>query len=133
PLEDRYFLPDKRAAVEGEILRKLGQPGCSYETFLFSIEGYLSAFNNQHACVVDNPKPINFTALYPFRVHYVSNDLYVSEIAREYDRSLLGQKITAINDRPVAEVEQKLIGFTSAESLWTKRTSLELPPFPYSR
>src|SRR5436190_24231448 len=41
PLEDRYFPPDKRAAMEEEILRKLGQRDCSYETFLFSIRRYL--------------------------------------------------------------------------------------------
>jgi hypothetical protein len=133
PLQDRYFPPDKRAAMEQEILTHLGQPDCSHETFLMSVERYLGAFHCQHACVVENPRPLNFTALYPFRIHYVSNDLYVSNIGREYDRSLIGQKIMAINDQPVSEVEQKLISFVSAESPWTKRTSLELPPFPYSR
>ena len=131
PLEDRYFPPEKRAAMEQEILRKLGQSGCSYETFVLSLERYLGAFNCQHAGIVDNPKPINFTASYPFRIHYVSNDLYVLNIAREYDCSLIGQKITAINDLPVSEVEQKLFNFISAESLWTKRASLE--PFAYSQ
>src|SRR5829696_5536215 len=29
PLADRYFAPDKRAAMEQEILRKLGEPDCS--------------------------------------------------------------------------------------------------------
>ncbi len=133
PLEDRYFPPEKRAAMEQEILRNLGQPGATYETFLFSVERYLGAFNNQHARVVDNPRPIHFTGLYPFRVHYVSNDLQVLDISSEYDCSLIGQRIIAINDQPVSEVEQKLFSFSSAESLWTKRASLELPPFPYSR
>ncbi len=133
PLPDRYFPPDKRAVYEQEALRKLGQPNCSYETFLFSIEGYLSGFNNQHARVVENPKPIHFDGFYPFRVHYVSNDLYVSDIAGEYDRSLIGQRIVAINDRPISQVEQNLFTFTSAESLWTKRASLESPPSPYGR
>src|SRR6266850_1255631 len=32
PLEDRYFPPEKRAAMEEEILRKLGEPNCSHET-----------------------------------------------------------------------------------------------------
>lgn len=95
PLEDRYFPPEKRAAMDQEILRNLGQPGATYETFLFSVERYLGAFNNQHARVVDNPRPIHFTGLYPFRIHYVSNDLQVLDISSDYDRSLIGQKITA--------------------------------------
>lgn len=133
PLQERYFPPEKRAAMEQEILRKLGEPGCSRETFLLSLDSYLSEFDNQHAGVVENPRPIQFAGFYPFRVHYMSNDLYLLDIEREYDRSLIGQKITAINDRPIAEVEQKLFSFTSAESLCTKRTSLESAPFPYTR
>ncbi len=131
PLEDRYFPPGKRAAMEEEILRDLGQPGCSHETFVLSIRRYLAAFNNQHAGVYYNPKPLNFTGLYPFAIHYVSNDLYVSDISRQYDRSLLGQKITAINDRPVSEVEQRLFSFIGAENVWVRRTALE--PLGYSQ
>lgn len=130
PLEDRYFPPDKRAAMEQEILRKLGQPGCSHETCLLSVESYLGAFTCQHACVVEDPRPIRFSGLYPFRIHYASNEVYVADIARESDRCLIGQKITAINDQPVSEVEQKMFNFASAENLWTKRTSLEAP-FPW--
>ena len=133
PLEDRYFPADKRATTEQEILQKLGQPGCSYETFLLNVRRYLAAFNNQHAHVEYNPRPIHLTGLYPFKIHYLSNDLYVLDIAREYDRSLLGQKITAINDHPVSEVEQKMFSLIGAENVWTRRTSLESPPFPYGR
>src|ERR1041384_36876 len=32
PLQDRYFPPAKRAAMEQEILQTLGEPRCSYET-----------------------------------------------------------------------------------------------------
>ena len=131
PLEDRYFPPSKRAAMEQKILQELGRPDCSYETFLFDISSYLGAFNNQHATVADNPRPLRFSGLYPFKVHYVGNDLYVSDIARDYDRSLLGQKITALGGQPILEVEQKLAAFESAENPWTKKTSLE--PFGYSR
>jgi hypothetical protein len=46
PLADRYFPPDKRAAMEQDILRKLGEPGCSHETFLFSLDRYLGAFSS---------------------------------------------------------------------------------------
>lgn len=131
PMQDRYFPPDTRAAMEQEILQKLGQPDCSYETFLFSIRRYLAAFNNEHAIITYTPKDIHFSSLYPFRIHYWSNDVYVVDIAREYDRLLVGQKITAINDQPISEVEQKLFSFVSAENLWTKRKSLD--PFGYSR
>ncbi len=131
PLEDRYFPPDKRAAMEQEILRKLGEPGCSYETFLVSVHHYLAAFNSEHARIDYNPKPLTFTGLYPFQIHYVSNDLYVVDIAREYDGSVIGQKITAINDRPLAEVEEKLFSRIGAENLWTRRAALE--PLGYSR
>lgn len=133
PLADRYFPPDKRASMEQDFLQKLGQPDCSYETFLFSIRSYLAAFNNEHACVRYNPRPVRLTDLYPIQVHYVTNDLYVLDVAREYDRSLLGQRIMAINDQSVSEVEQKMFGLVGAENLWTRRTSLESPPFPYSR
>jgi hypothetical protein len=131
PLADRYFPPDQRLPMEQEILQGLGQPDCSYETFLFSIRRYLAGFNNEHARIVHNPKEIQFSSLYPFRIHYVSNDVYVMDITRDYDRALIGQKITAINDRPISEVEHKLSSFRSAENLWTKRKSLD--PFGYSQ
>jgi hypothetical protein len=133
PLKDRYFAPDKRAAMEREILQNLGRPDCSYETFVFSLQRYLAAFHCQHACIVENPRPVPLAAVYPFKIHYVSNELFVSNIGREYDRALVGQQITRINGRPIAEVEQKLFGLVSAESLCTKRASLELPPSSYSR
>ena len=117
--------------MERDILGTLSQSDCNYETFLLSIRSYLAAFNNQHARVDYNPKPIQFTGLYPFRIHYVSNDVYVSDIAREYDRSLIGQKISAINGRPISEVEEKLSSFATAENPWVRRTSLE--PVGYSR
>jgi hypothetical protein len=125
PLADRYFPPDERAAMEQKILGELGKRGCSYETFVFSIRRYLAAFNNQHASVVHNPKPIRFSGIYPFKSQYVSNDLYVIDIAREYDRSRIGQRITTINDQPVSEVEQKMFSVVSAENLRTKRASIE--------
>ena len=131
PLEDRYFPPDKRAAMEQEILRDLGQARCSHETFVLSIRRYLAAFNNEHARITYNPKPVEFTGLYPFQIRYASNDLYVSDIARPCDPSLIGQQITAINDLPVSEVEQKLFGYVGAENLWMRRTALE--PLGYSR
>jgi hypothetical protein len=131
PLQDRYFPPEKRATMEQEILQKLGQADCSYETFLFSIRRYLAAFNNEHAEVKYTSKDLRPSSLYPFRIHYLSNDVYVVDVAREYDRSLIGQKITAINDEPIAEVEQKLFSFVTAENLWTKRKSLD--PFGYSQ
>jgi hypothetical protein len=131
PLLDHYFPPDKRVAMEQEILQNLGRPDCSYETFLFSIRSYLAAFNNSHARVIYNPREIRFSSIYPFRIHYLSNDVYVVDVAREYDRSLIGQRITAINGHPISDVEQKLFCFVNAENLWTKRKSLD--PFGYSR
>lgn len=131
PLQDRYFPPAKRAAMEDEILQTLGEPRCSYEAFVVGVERYLAAFNNQHARVEYNPRGIPFTNVYPFKVHYLSNDLYLSDIARPYDRALIGQKISAIEGHPVVEVEQQLFSFIGAENLWLRRTSLE--PFGYSR
>jgi hypothetical protein len=133
PLQDRYFHPEKRAAMEDEILAKLDDSDCTHETFIFSIRRYLAAFNNQHARVHLNPKPVTITGLYPFKARYLSNDLYISDIIREYDRSLVGQKITAINGRRVAEVEQKFFSLVNAENPWTQRTSLHAPPFPLIR
>jgi hypothetical protein len=125
PLEDRYFPPAKRAASELEILERLGQPGCDNETFLLCVQAYLSGFNCQHAFVVDNRRPSTFSGYYPFSVHYVSNDLYLSNISVEQDESLIGQKIVSINGHPVPDVEQKLFVSGNSESLWTKRASLE--------
>jgi hypothetical protein len=131
PLEDRYFPPDKRAAMEREILQNLGQPGCTHETFVLSLRRYLAAFNNEHARIAYNPQPETFTGLYPFKVRYLSNDLYVSDISGDYDRSLIGQQITGINGLPVSQAEQKLFSFIGVENLWMRRTALE--PFGYSR
>jgi hypothetical protein len=131
PLADRIFPPDERAAMEREILQDLGQFECTHETFLLSIRRYLAAFNNSHARIIYNPKLIHFTGFYPFRIHYVSNDLYLADIALEYQSSLIGQRITAINGQSISEVEQKLSSFTSAENPWARRTSLG--PFGYSR
>src|SRR5687768_807424 len=107
PLADRSFPPEKRRAMEQEILRRLGEPDCSYETFLFHIRSYLAGFNNEHASVRYSPRDIQVSSIYPFRIHYVSNDVYVVDIARDYDRTVIGQKITAINDRPISEMERK--------------------------
>lgn len=125
PLADRYFPPDKRAAMERDILKELGQEGCTYETFLLNVRRYLAAFDNMHAAVVYAPKDFSLSSSYPFRIHYVSNEVYVVDIAREYDRAIIGQKITAINDRPISEMEQMLSSFRSAENSWTKRKSLD--------
>jgi hypothetical protein len=96
PLENRYFPLEKRATMEREILQQLGQPACSYESFLLNVRCYLAAFNNMHAAVIFTPKDFHVTGFYPFRIHYVSNEVYVADIAREYDRAVIGQKITAI-------------------------------------
>jgi hypothetical protein len=125
PLEDRSFPPEKRRAMQQETLQKLGQPGCTHDEFVLSIESYLHEFNCEHAGIVLNPRPVRSDGFYPFRTHYVSNDLYVIDIAREYDRSLLGQKITAINDQPVSEVERKMFTLEGEENLWTRRHAVE--------
>lgn len=131
PLEDRYFPPDKRAAMEGEILRTLDESDCSRQTFVWCLQRYLAAFNNEHACIVDDPGGEPVAGLYPFRVHYVTNILYLSDIASNYDHALIGREITAINGRPVPEVEQKLFGMVvGAENIWMKRKALE--PSGYS-
>src|SRR5437868_6979360 len=99
PLENRYFSSDKRATMERDILRKLGRPDCNYEDFLLNVRSYLAAFNNMHAAVIFTPRDFHLSGLYPFRIHYVSNEVYVVDIAREYDRAVIGEKITAINDQ----------------------------------
>lgn len=125
PLENRYFPPDKRAKMEEDILKKLGEPDCGYETFLLNVRSYLASFNNMHAAVIYTPKDFHPAGFYPFRIHYVSNEVYVVDIAREYDRAVIGQRITAINDQPISEMEEKLSSFRSAENRWTKRKSLD--------
>lgn len=135
PLENHYFPPAKRAAMEKEIFEELGQPGCTHDTFVRCLNRYLAGFNNEHAGIVHNPRPAHFNdGLYPFKVYYTSNDcdeLYVSDIGHGYDHSLIGQRIIAIDGRPIADVEQKLLEYHGAENSWTKRVSLE--PLGYSR
>lgn len=133
PLADHYFPPDRRAAAEKAMLDRLGQSGCDREIFQLVIASYLGAFGNQHARIVDEPNPVRFTNMYPFKVHYVGADLFVLDVARDLDQSLVGQRITAIQDRPVAEVERKLASLVSAESDCVKRALLEQPPFYYGR
>jgi hypothetical protein len=125
PLENRYFPPDKRSTMERDILQKLGRPDCNYEDFLLNVRCYLAAFNNMHAAVIFTPRDFHLSGLYPFRIHYVSNEVYVVDIAREYDRAVIGERITAINDQPILEMEEKLSSFRSAENPWTKRKSLD--------
>jgi hypothetical protein len=125
PNPDRYFPPPKRASIENDILSQLGAPDTTYETFVFSLHRYLAAFSNQHAVVQFNPKPIRYSIGYPFQARYFSNELYLADIAREYDASLLGQRITAINDRPLAEVEQTLSGLVCAETARSRRALLQ--------
>ena len=131
PLEDRFFPPDQRAEMEREILRELGKPDCSRETFILSLRRYLAAFNNEHARIEYDPKPVNSTALYPFKVQYAGKELFVSDISRAYDPSLIGQRITAINDLPVSEVEKRLFAYIGAENPFVRRAALE--PFGYSQ
>ena len=133
PLADRYFPREQRRKRQAKILQQLGKDDCGYETFVPAIEHYLAGFNNEHARIVENPKPIRFNAQYPFRVHYVTNELYLLDIAREYEPSLVGQRIARINGRSVADIEQKLFEYVSAENAWTKRAALQLSPFPYTR
>lgn len=131
PLEDNYFPPEKRSAMEKEIMARLARSNCTYETFLFSLHRYLGELNNEHARVHYNPKPVRFAGVYPFSVHYYSNALYLSDIATNYDKALIGQRITQINGRPVSEVEQKLFTLTSCENVWTKRKALEPDEFSH--
>jgi len=133
PLEDQYFPPEKRAALERELLQKLGRPDCDRAAFLLCLQEYLAKFNCEHAYIAEDPHPNDFLGRYPFRIHYVSNDLYVSNAASNYDRSIIGQRITAINGQPIEEIEAKLFGFVSAESLCTRRAALESAPCSYSR
>lgn len=133
PVPERRMSTETREALERDLFDKLGQRGCDREMFLLTINRYLGAFSNQHARVVEDPTPIRFTNLYPFKVHYVSNELFVADVAHGLDSSLIGMRITAIQDRPVAEVEQKLCSLVSAESDWTKRATLVQPPFFYCR
>jgi hypothetical protein len=130
PLEDHYFPPERRAAMEREIFHELGQPGCTHDTFVLCIRRYLAAFNNEHADIVFNPKPASHGRVYPFRIQYVSNEVCISAISSSNDPALLGQKITAINGHPVAEVEAKMFEYVGAENLWMRRAALE--PYGYS-
>jgi len=54
----------------------------------------------------------------------------VVDIGRDYDRSLIGQKITAINGRPVVGGGAEIVGIMSAENPWRRKppSSLRLQP-----
>src|SRR4051812_17522664 len=58
PVADRYFPSERRAAMEHAILQNLVDSNCTRETFVLGIRTYLAAFNNQHARLDYNPKPV---------------------------------------------------------------------------
>lgn len=131
PLLDRQVPREKRKAMEQEMITTLGTSNCTYATFCICLQRYLSGINSEHAHVHYNPKPVDFTGVYPFSVHYVGNELLVSDIATNYDRSLIGQQITSINGHAVGEVEQQLFIWTAAENLFTRRKGLEPHEFSH--
>ena len=106
PLADKYFPPDKRAAMEKDIFARLGDPECTMEVFEYCISRYLAGFNNQHALVDGLTVYINKNPFYPFSYpvsfHYTGSNLYVLNIANTYDTDIIGLRVTAINGLPVA-------------------------------
>src|SRR5687768_2667767 len=133
PLQDHYFPPDRRTNTERAILTRLGATNATYDTFVNSLRTYLAAYNNEHARILYNPKPIQITGYYPFTVQYQSNDLYLSNIAADYPATAIGQKIISINPHSTAHVEQKLASYFSAENIWAKRNLLLHAPNAYVR
>lgn len=133
PEEDKCFPREKREAMEKQILESLGAPGCTRADFVLNIQAYLSGFNCQHAYIADDPRSADLESFYPFKVHYFSNELYLSNLGADKDESWIGKKIISINHYPVHEVEEKLFLSGNAESLFTKRAGLESEPSAYGR
>jgi hypothetical protein len=133
PLQDHYFPPDRRTNTERVILTRLGAPDTTYDTFVNSLRTYLAAYNNEHARILYNPKPIQLTGYYPFSVQYQSNDLHLSNISADYPATAIGQKLISINSHPIADIEQKFAAFFSAENIWAKRNLLLHAPNAYVR
>lgn len=133
PLEDKYFPPDKRAALEQEIMADFAKPSCSKETFVYDICRYLAGFCNEHARKENDSWSVRLDSMYPVRFHHVGSELFVLNVSCEYDQALVGQKVISINGRPVAEVEAKLSAWLCADNLWVRRNILEQWPYHYSR
>lgn len=133
PEEDKYFPPRQRESMEKQILENLGRADCSRDDFVLNIQAYLSGFNCQHAYIADDPRTHDSKYFYPFKAHYLSNDLYLSNLGATQDASWIGKKIISINQNPISEVEKKFFLSVSAESLFTRRAALESEPSAYSR
>ncbi|MFC1840627.1 S41 family peptidase [Thermodesulfobacteriota bacterium] len=131
PLADKYFPKEKRSLMEKEILERLGGPNATKAVFVYSISKYLAGFTNQHAYVEERSRYIN-GVFYPVLFHYYGNELYVSNVATIYDPDIIGQKVKAINGRPVAEVEERIGETVNADNLFSKRAMLVFWNF-YSR
>jgi hypothetical protein len=108
PLADKYFPPDKRAAMEKDILARLGDSQCTQEVFTYCIRRYLAGFTNEHAYIGEGAQDPIDNRLYPVLFHYVGDELFVANVGNTSDPAIIGQKVVTINGRPVAEVEERL-------------------------
>jgi hypothetical protein len=139
PLADKYFPPEKRAAMEKDILARLGDHQCAKEEFFHCISRYLAGFANEHACIAagvlgNSHYKIVDKDYYPVLLHHVGSDWYLWNVATtfDYDPSIIGRKVTAINGRPMAAVEELLGTTMSADNVWSRRASMEANIY-YSR
>lgn len=139
PLVDKYFPPEKRAAMEKDVLARLGDPKCTKEEFFHCISRYLAGFTNGHACIAGGVLGNSHYGIvdkdyYPVSLHHVGSEWYLWNVATtfDYDPSIIGRKVTAINGRPVAAVEELLGETMSADNIWGKWASMEESAY-YSR
>lgn len=125
PLADKYFPPERRSALEKEILKRLGGPGVTEEIFVYCVCRYLAGFSNQHAYVEERNRYIFDRKIYPVSFHYTGSELFVLNAAEPCDAAVIGKKVTAINGMPVSEVEKRLGETATADNLFSRRAMLE--------
>lgn len=113
PYIDEVVPKNKRKAALQEAIDKLAGDEVDNMDFTIQSGKYLSLFNNQHTRI--NLKSPTETA-FPFRVHIYKNDWYLFNVSREVDSTLIGQKITAINNMSITDLQNQLKEYTYAEN-----------------
>ncbi|MGM0587352.1 MAG: S41 family peptidase [Bacteroidota bacterium] len=116
PNINNTFPTTERQLLLDSLLSNLSKKANDIE-FVKSNLHYLAQFNNEHTQAGFVP-PQQWV---PVRFHFVDRDWYIIDVAMEYDSTLIGNRITHINEKPIRNVEHTFFKYVSAENEINKR------------
>lgn len=107
---------ERKLALQ-EAIDKLAGDQVDNMDFTIQSSKYLSKLNNQHTRTgLKSPTETAF----PFRIHIYENEWYLLNISKDVDSMLIGQKILAINNIEITDLQNQLKNYTFGENETSK-------------